>query len=212
MLMAFGCQSLGIGTAVPLYFLLDYLQSPLEQILVSNYASVRLPAAKTLLPALLLGYYLPLWAGFSPLLPADRRMASLMWSFFGVLVPSLQFPLAAISSTTPAKEKRPDMSYIRWTIMALIGISGISFQYARLHVPAIPLSDLGFLQYDQLFAMLSCMIWTFLSFHDLQVYGVQISLLKVSAVLAGATVLGGPGVAFAVGWQWREEYIASIRG
>ncbi|KAL3480509.1 hypothetical protein BJX99DRAFT_244257 [Aspergillus californicus] len=210
-LTAFVSQSQGIGGAATLYFLLDYLQSPLEYILVSNYSSIRLPAARTLLPALILGYYLPLWAGCTTLSPVGNRICAFMWPLNGLLVPSLQLLLAAFtSSTAPTKEKRPDMGHVRWTIILLAAVSGLLFHHVRLDTSATSFREFPLFQYDALFTMLSGMTWIILSFLDLQVYGIQISLLKVAAVFAGTAIAGGPGVAFAVCWAWREEVITNI--
>ncbi|KAL2839755.1 hypothetical protein BJY01DRAFT_237006 [Aspergillus pseudoustus] len=210
-LIAFLSLSQGIGRAATLYFLLDYLQSPLEYILVSNYSSIRIPAAKTLLPALILGYYLPLWAGYSTLSLVGSRICTFMWPLNGLLVPGLQLLLAALtSSTTPTKEKRPDMSHVRWTIILLAAVSGVVFHYVQLNTSATSFREFTLFQYDALFTMLSSMAWILLSFLDLQVYGIRVSLLKVAVVFAGTTIVAGPGVGFAVCWAWREEVIANI--
>ncbi|KAL4890998.1 hypothetical protein BDV59DRAFT_209334 [Aspergillus ambiguus] len=235
-LMGIGFQLKGIGKIAPIYFLLDYLRSPLRKTLVANRASVRLSAVKTLLPALVLGYYVPSWACFVAPTLSDKQLSNIVWQFFPLLVPAAHIPLLAFArivsnSTSATKKRRPDMPYIRWTIVLLTTISGVAFLYARLSAPSnASLSDIflpsvdysapvysfaeainRFLQYDELFAMASALTWALLSFRDLQVYGFGISLLKVASVLAATTVALGPGAAFAVGWAWREEYLASIR-
>lgn len=237
MIMGVAFQLRGIGKVAPIYFLLDFIQSPLWKIVIADRATIRLSAVKSLLPALIIAYYLPTWAMFAAPSLFDRQYINAIWQIFPVLVPLVQLPLLLVTSTLssfrPSSDgKRIGMGYLRLTIAIMTAMSSAVFLFVRFSVPErsslsdvfLPPLDFAsavssfeeaiarFLRYDEVFAMASCLIWVLLSFRDLSLYGMSIPWFRLIAVLAVITIGLGPGAAFAVGWAWREEYLASIRG
>ncbi|PLB44192.1 FAD/NAD(P)-binding domain-containing protein [Aspergillus steynii IBT 23096] len=229
-------QIFSIAITAPVYFLMDFLQSPLSNMLVGDQGPVRVPAAKALLPALILGYYLLTWASFVvPGLALKQRMNAL-WQLFPVLIPVLQRAFMSnsrnrpIASTDqPRRNSRQSIIHVRVTVLTLAAISSIAFLHVRFSVPEhssltdifipklsdyySPITSLSsgmgrLLRYDEVFSLGSGMAWILLSLRDMQLYGIPIPWLKVVGTLAAITWLLGPGTAFALGWLWREEMLA----
>lgn len=232
-------QIMSIAKTAPVYCLIDYLQSPLSNILVGERGNVRTSAAKALLPSFILGYYLLLWASF--LVPdlALKQRINALWQLFPVLILLLHRAFMLIGSKCADGSKvrsrddnKQSVFYVRLTILTLAAISGISFLYVRFSVPEsssltemfIPkLSDysspvesfsLGIarlLRYDEIFSLGTGILWILLSLRDLQLYGIPIPWVKVVGLLLSTTWFLGPGTAFGLGWLWREELLADNR-
>ncbi|KAF9888782.1 hypothetical protein FE257_008358 [Aspergillus nanangensis] len=205
LLMGTVFQLKGIGKVAPFYFLINFLFSPLKGLLVANRASVRIPAAQTLLPALIAGYYLPTWGNFfAPTLP-DKQWVNATWQIFPVLVPLIQIPLMAVGNLftdekSTSVARRPDLGYLRLTSGIVALFSAVAFVYVRLSVPdtssmlevflppidySSPVDSFAdaisrFLQYDEFFSMAAALIWVVLSFRDLKLYGFSISYVKTT--------------------------------
>ncbi|KAK3363197.1 FAD binding domain protein [Lasiosphaeria hispida] len=77
-------QFVSIAAVSPLYYLLHYLLSPIEKFKATDMRLTRINYTKSVLPALMLAYYLPLYAAFFA--PAfSTRLASIFaWQVFPV--------------------------------------------------------------------------------------------------------------------------------
>ncbi|KAI9929711.1 hypothetical protein MW887_001187 [Aspergillus wentii] len=221
-------QLKGIGKFAPIYFLLDFMQSPLSKILVADSSYISPSLITMLFPALILGYYIPTWASFVAPTLAMRQSINAGWQLFPLIVPALQVLLMLAMKIVPAKLRPRVTLSTRFCSFILAVVSGAAFIHVRMNIPdssslleiflpstTAPAQSFSegiarFLQYDEIFSMGSALIWLLLCFRDLQLYGVVVSWVKVVGVLATTTCLFGPGAAVAIGWGWREEILAGI--
>ncbi|KAJ5643353.1 uncharacterized protein N7484_005860 [Penicillium longicatenatum] len=229
-------QLKGIGKIAPIYFAIEYIRSPLSSLKGDN-RNMKTDALKSLLPAVLAGYYLPTFANFFASTVESRQSINAVWQLFPLVVPVIQIPLRLLAkprSNIEAKEKtasnhKTNMLWTRCTYGSLAAISGLSFIYARWSAPqgaslatiflpglfehAQPVTSFAqgiarFLQYDEIFSLGAGFIWLGLRFRELQQSGVPVSWWKSACALVGTTVTLGPGAALALGWGWREEALA----
>ncbi|KAJ5759561.1 hypothetical protein N7520_006717 [Penicillium odoratum] len=229
-------QLKGIGKIAPLYLAFEYIRAPLS--LKGDNSNIKIHALKSLLPAMLAGYYIPTFANFFASTVESRRSFNAIWQLFPVVVPLLQIPfrlLTKAASKCEAKKKtacrKTNMLWVRCTYGSLAAISGLSFIYARwaappgtsfasIFLPGLfdytrPVSTFAegiarFLQYDEILSMGAGFVWMGLRFRELQKSEAPVSWWKSVGALVGTTITLGPGAALALGWGWREEVLAKI--
>jgi hypothetical protein len=64
-------------------------------------------------------------------------------------------------------------------------------------------------RYDQIAAFSAGAVWIMLNFRDLKKAGkLNAGWGRIVGVLAGTTLVAGPGAAMAAMWAWREEALA----
>ncbi|KAJ6010818.1 hypothetical protein N7451_002230 [Penicillium sp. IBT 35674x] len=229
-------QLMGIGKVAPLYFAIEYIRTP-HSSLKGNNRNIKTDAVKSLLPAVLAGYYLPTFANFFASTVESRQSINAIWQLFPLVVPLIQLPLRLLAKPQPnmeakkktASNRRTNLLWIRCTYGSLAAISGLSFIYARwtaphgtslakIFLPGLfehtrPVTSFAqgiarFLQYDEIFSLGAGFVWLGLRFRELQQSGVPVSWWKPVCALVGTTFTLGPGAALALGWGWREEVLA----
>ncbi|KAJ5540957.1 hypothetical protein N7494_006033 [Penicillium frequentans] len=229
-------QLLGIGQVAPLYFAIEYIRTPLSSLKGEN-RSIKTDVLKSLLPAMLAGHYLPLFANFFASTVESRQSINAWWQLFPLVVPLVQLPLRFLAkpqSNVEAKKKttshrKANLLWTRCTYGSLAAISGLSFIYARWSAPqgtslakiflpglfehTQPITSFAqgiarFLKYDDIFSLGAGFVWLGLRFRELQQSGVPVPWWKSVCALLGTTVTIGPGAALALGWGWREEVLA----
>jgi len=227
---------MGIGKIAPLYFAIEYIRSPLSSPKEDN-RNIKTDALKSLLPAMLAGYYLPTLANFFASTVESRQSINAMWQLFPLVVPLIQIPLRLLAKPRSniegkkktASDRKTNLLWTRCTYGLLAAISGLSFIYARWSAPqgtslariflpglfkhTQPVTSFAqgiarFLQYDEIFSLGAGFVWLGLRFRELQRSGEPVSWWKSVCALAGTTVTLGPGAALALGWGWREEVLA----
>lgn len=106
------------------------------------------------------------------------------------------------------RNPKRDLPYIRfsalsaatWISIKLSGASSLSFLPENL------------VEGNRLGMLLSSLFWTGLLLRDIKSAGmVEEQWVKILAVGLVGDVIGGPAVAVALGWIWREEILASKR-
>jgi hypothetical protein len=229
-------QLKGIGKLAPLYYAIEYIQTPVSSLIQEESRSFKATALKFFLPAMLIGYYLPTLGNFFASTVESRRSYNAIWQLFPMIVPLFQVPFRIFAK--PASEPRPaqgrkshkkDMFYVRCAYSTMAAISGLAFLYARISAPKgtslasiflpsllghhEPISSLNsgiakFLQYDELISMASGFVWLGLRFREMKQAAPP--WWKSVSALVGTTVTLGPGAAFALGWGWREELLAQM--
>ena len=229
-------QFRGIGMLGPIYYLIEYLQVPLPQLLTRNLREIEPSTAISLTAALVAGHYLPTFANFLVPKVEDRRWWNAVWQIFPLTVPLIQLPLSILGKrcakpTHPKSRERDTkdrMRGIRIAYRSMAVISALTFLYARRSAPPdaslasifwpglkghlLPVQSFTegiarFLQYDQVLSMASGFIWLGLRFRELKACGASFSWWKTISALVGTTCAFGPGTAFVVGWGWKEEML-----
>lgn len=229
-------QLLGIGKVAPLYFAIEYIRTPLSSLKGDN-RNIKTDVLKSILPAMLAGHYLPLFANFFVSTVESRQSINAWWQLFPLVVPLVQLPLRLLAkpqSSTEKKKKtaanrKTNLLWTRCTYGSLAAISGLSFIYARWSAPqgtslaniflpglfehtqpitSFPQGIARFLKYDGIFSLGAGFVWLGLRFRELQRSGVPVSWWKSVCALVGTIVTIGPGAALALGWGWREEVLA----
>ncbi|CZR68336.1 related to hydroxylase [Phialocephala subalpina] len=226
-------QLKGIGLVAPLYYFLHYIQTPQEKYLAADNRLVPTVYAKTLIPAITLGYVAPTLGMFLPFSIDTRQAINGIWQLFPVWTSLLHTALKFTVTDTTQKERihnvRADMTYLRYAYAFGGCLSAAAYLYlwmtspiplrslffSGISSPSAPVFSLSdgigrFLKYDQIFSFGSGMFWEVLHFNDLKKAGkLKAGWGKILGVLGGATLVLGPGAAMALGWAWREEVLAA---
>ncbi|KAI9746304.1 MAG: hypothetical protein M1818_000015 [Claussenomyces sp. TS43310] len=229
-------QFRGIGYVAPLYYFLQYVQSPLENYAAADNRMTNVAYAKTILPSIAISYVLPTVAMFAaPSLGARQWINGVFWQPFPIYASLVHRLLASFVNDTTKDDQctnpRSDLPYLRWAYRATAAVSAAAYLYVRLASP-VPLRDVFFqgirdptavgslaasiaksLRYDYLVAFSAGAMWIGLSFRDLKRAGkLRAGWAKIFGVFAGSTLFMGPGAAMATMWSWREETLAKKGG
>ncbi|KAE8378025.1 hypothetical protein BDV26DRAFT_199127 [Aspergillus bertholletiae] len=226
-------QLKGIGKLAPIYYALEHIRTPLSKLRSGSKYQVESEVSSSLLAAMLAGYYVPTFANFLAPAVESRRWYNAVWQLFPVIIPVLQGSVGLLGKgrskrPEPPEQARKNMRTVRYAYRTFALVSGLTFIYARLSVPAgvsfasvflpglrghlEPVTSFTggiarFLQYDELISMASGFAWLALKFRELRQAGAQFSWWKAIGGLLGTTCTFGPGAAFALGWGWREEIL-----
>lgn len=231
-------QFLGVGVISPLYYLQHYALTPIENFKASDMRLTRIAYTKSVLPAVILAYYIPLYASF--LWPSFAGRVS--WNFLWQLFPLWISPLASqvcirlFPDTTEADRVSNvyrDLPVIRTTVGLLVGHSAAAWLYtcskAGFSVGAIrdlilpPMhspqeaKDLvtfagEFLRFDSAFLFGNTFLWLGYLFWDIKHAGMlEMRWGRILGYAAAAVVVLGPGAAAGLGFLWREELLATRR-
>ncbi|EKV12627.1 Monooxygenase, FAD-binding [Penicillium digitatum] len=236
--MSLAFQIKGIGLLAPIYYLLEYVRTPLSKLLPKSLREIEPAGSISLLAAMSIGHYLTTLASFVAPTLDSRRWWNAMWQIFPITVPLLQVPFALLGKkfwpSTKASPKEKSQNSMTSTRIAYGGfalISALSFIYARHSAPAdaslisifwpglrghlLPVTSFQegiarALQYDQVTSMASGFFWLALRFREIKQSGGSFSWLKAIGALVATTSTFGPGTAFALGWGWREELLHKL--
>jgi hypothetical protein len=228
-------QLYGIGSIGPLYLFLHYVQSPLSSFAAFDQRLVNVAAASAALPALALAYGLPTLTMFFTPDSSMQLRANAVWQLFPVWLSISHFILRKFTVKDTTQHDRiyqptTDLPYIRFAMRALAVVSALTFNWVRwqssfslstvfLRNAFTPPATLdlvtgaaSLLKIDHLLFVLSCFIWLALLFKDLKEAGIMtVSWVRLIAYAVLCIFVCGPGAGIAMGWQWREEMLASKR-
>ncbi len=236
LLFTLASQFLGVGVVSPLYYLLHYVLVPIETFKASDMRLTRTAYTRSVLPAVVAAYYIPLYASF--LWPSFAGRVS--WNFFWQLFPIWTALLASqvfscLFPDTGQHDRlhnvRRDLPVIRTTVGVLAAHSAAAWLYAwykagfdagailglvlpPMHSPQGAKNLLAFagefLRFDSAFLFGNTFLWLGYLFWDIKHAG----MLKMgwgwilTYAVTGIIVLG-PGAAAGMGFLWREELIAT---
>lgn len=231
LILGYNMQFYGIGVLMALWCLVHYAQTPIEKFRARDMRLTSIAYTASVLPVILLTHYLPNLVSFTTWIdPSIRHAANWIWQPFPVWITILQFLLKKTVMPDTVQEDRlnnvyRDLPTIKYTVYSLCAISTATWWYtlyqspfspATLFVPDITALETGddfirtFLQFDQIFSMGACMLWLLYLFGDLKRAGMMdASWPSIVGRGLATIVLAGPGVAFGLGWWWREQLLAT---
>ncbi|KAK1753897.1 hypothetical protein QBC47DRAFT_385163 [Echria macrotheca] len=232
-ILALLSQFLSLGVVCPLYCFLSYIDSPSLESMLQGPRSSPL----SLLPALLLGYYIP---GIAMLFWPDlgERQAWLsVWQLYPIHVSVARYVLSLVAIGKPKTQgETPLVKFQRELLVTRVCVgfavvvgaatwlstlwsAGFAFPsvFVPTSMPARSLPDFTafcglFLRWDELFSFASMFVWLGYVYHDAK----KADLVRTSwsdLALRGVllSVLLGPGATMGLGWLWREEAVAARR-
>jgi len=211
---------------------LTYIQTPIENFRARGMRLTDLSYTASVLPVVLLTYYLPHFVSFSAWMdPQTRHVANWIWQPFAIWTTILQYALKKIvmpDTVQVDRIKNPnrDLPVIKYTIYSLCLISASTWWYtlynapfspATLFIPNITAMKTNdefirlFLQFDQVFSMGACFLWLLYLFGDLKRAGMfESSWLSIMVRGLVTFFAAGPGVTIGLGWWWREQLLVTI--
>ena len=213
----------GMGVISPCYYFLHFVFSRIEKFAAADARLTNVAYTRTVLPLVLFAISMPVFLGligYSVMI--DKTPGHWLWQW--VLQPpymvtimqwilvKTQLSKVSMHEDTMRNPKR-DLPYIRWCVYSLSAISAATWILIKLSGA----SSLSFVPGDlvegnRLGILLSSLFWIGLLLHDIKSAGmVEDQWVKIVAVGLVAGVIGGPAVAVALGWIWREEILASKR-
>ncbi|KAK0618981.1 hypothetical protein B0T14DRAFT_518347 [Immersiella caudata] len=238
LLFTLSSQFIGVGVISPLYYLLHYTLSPIEKFKAADMRLTRIAYTKSILPAVILTYQMPLYLSFFTPRFEDR----VAWNFFWQLYPLWLSPVAShlffrlFDDTT--KHDRihnvtRDLKTIRTTIGLLSAQSALfwvytivksNFSFSTLAAEILPplhspqtAPDLvtfagEFLRFDQAFLFGSTLLWLGYLFWDTKHAGMlSMGWGKILGYAVVSLVALGPAATVGLGFLWREEILATRR-
>lgn len=192
----------------------------------------KVSSAKTIIPTIAISYILPSVAMFVvPGLTNRQWINGLFFQPFPIYAAITQRVLGRfVKDSTDSdhiKNLEADMPHLRRAYGFASAASGCVYLYLWIASPfsladiffkdignpsvAVPLLEgaTKVLRYDQIAAFSAGAAWTFLSFGNLKRAGIMNARWgRIIGVLAGTTLVAGPGAGMAVMWAWREEVLA----
>ncbi|KAK0708063.1 hypothetical protein B0H67DRAFT_494899 [Lasiosphaeris hirsuta] len=225
-ILTLASQLVGLGVVCPLYCFLSYIYAPIDSPVSSDQRS----SLTAVLPALLVGYYIPAYAMFFWPDLAERQSWLFLWQLYPVLI-SIAYHAVTLGTATPrnrsvvAKLSR-DLLAVRVCIgvSVVLGASvwlwtrfsaplSMATIFAPTGVPRLSLPSLTafsgqFLRWDEVFVFGPMLLWLAYLYEDTKRAGLlQASWLSLIPLAAAAVIALGPGAAVGLGWLWREEAI-----
>lgn len=226
-------QLKGIGHVAPIYYFLHYVQHPLTLYAAADNRLIRISYAKMLIPALLVGYFIPTASMFLPILSLDtRQWVNGIWQLFPLWVAALLRLLGGCVRDTTQRDRvynpTADLVYLRFAYVFVGLVSALTYSVICIK-SQFPVLDIFFkgtsdpslsvtsaidgmaraLRYDEIWCFVSGFYWVGLHFYDLRVKGkLPVNWGKIVVVLATSLLLGGPGATISLAWYWREELLA----
>jgi hypothetical protein len=193
-----------------------------------------LPLAKTLLPALALGYALPTIFLLVPMQDHDlKQWCIAFWQFCPLLVNLFWWILSSsisgveqkAKSSTGTASQRPDLPHLRLVYASMIAVctavhffvvynvfTSPSISFTSVFLPIwrqiwTPYQSLHYIfQVDFWAIFLAAGIWCLVAVGDLSGAGVtQVGKVTAAVGLVVLTVTTGPGAALNAFWWWKEE-------
>lgn len=220
-----------MGILIGLYCFIHYVQTPIERLRASEMRLTDMSYTATILPVLILAHYIPNYCAYAwNIEPQTRHKWEWIWQGFPVAASVAQFVLktTVMPNTIDHDRKHAterDIPTIKFTILSLCALSAATWHYTAffaphsmltIFVPDVAATKTGdeflrlFLQFDQICSMAACFLWLLYLFGDLKAAGMmEASWLSIVGRGLPTFVLGGPGVAFGLGWLWREDILAT---
>ena len=212
---------------------MHYICTQVSNFKASDMRLTDLSYTRSVLPAMIIGYYIPHFLSFFHTSFAVRHNWNWIWQMFPVWTYLIQLVLKRTAMPDTVEHDRlhnpkRDLSTIRVTVGALIVLSAGVWIYTLTLSPYSPITlfvpqyeapkedwiDIvrNFVQYDELFCFGGAMLWLGYLFTDLKSAGmVQQSWINIITMAILATLALGPGAATGLGWLWREDVLANRR-
>jgi hypothetical protein len=228
-------QIFGIGRIAPIFYYLCYISLPPSKYHAADNRLVRTSYAKTLIPALTLGYIVPSILMYWPANTFSFEFLqnwNYIWQLSPIWIVLFHGIFARMVKDTTDDDKlknvTADLPYLRAAYLLSVLVSATSYIYVYLVSP-MPLTRLFMegisdpwrkfenmgeaigmlLKYDWVFSVLSGAVWVLLYFGDLKSdKRLNVGRGKILAALVASSVILGPGAGMAVMWWWREEILA----
>ncbi|KAK3942865.1 hypothetical protein QBC46DRAFT_378981 [Diplogelasinospora grovesii] len=236
MMFALVAQLFGAGVICPLYCFLHYILSPIENFSGTDNRLTKMKYTLAILPAVILGHYIPAYGMFLWPDLADRQKWIFVWQLYPVYV-SLALQLLTRSGLFPDtmdedKVHAPnrDLPVIRTYVGSTVALSAAVWLYTwytnglgtwTVFIPTSIPSVIGgitgftsqFLRWDQVFTFGGQFVWLLYLFGDIKTAGMADDVSWFKMVLSGAVSLValGPGATLGLGWLWREGILATRR-
>jgi hypothetical protein len=228
-------QLLGIGVLSPLYYYLYYVYTPIEKFKASDMRLGCMNYALTVLPTMVLAYYIPAFAMLNWPSLSGREAWLFFWQMFPIWIAITTLVLSSfiLDTTNSDKLHAPsrDMQVIKYTIGSLVMVSSAvwlwtfitsssTLNFIDLFLPQIfptkttNLVDFTreFLKFDEVSLFGCTFLWLAYLFWDLKVAGMaKISWLMLTIRALCSILLIGPGGTAGLAWLWRENILASTR-
>lgn len=225
-------QLVGIGLIGPLYFFFHYLQCSIDKYMAADNRLVQMKYARTLLPAMVLGYVLPVTFQFGPWDDSTVQSIYALWQIFPLTIALLHWLFSSFVADTTNEDRLlnplADLVSLRRLYAVTAVIPAVLNLYVRLSSPTTLLDiffgGIGhqlrpvnlisegiyyFLKCDSLLVFAAAFYWIILNLRDLKEAGMlKTSWATIILRLAGLTLICGPGAAIMTAWAWREELLA----
>jgi hypothetical protein len=181
---------------------------------------------KGILPAMILGYYFPLFKSTVGAVDVTAKWTSI-WQIFPLSVSLIQYLLAnTVLPDTIMSDRiyapNRDIPAIRLIVGAVTAISttvwctimykSSSSLVSILFPSESATSAQSILQTDYLLTFAAALLWLAYFFQDLKSAGmIAQSWVTIIAIMVVVTIAAGPGATLGLGWLWREETLAGKR-
>ncbi|KAK0652570.1 hypothetical protein B0T16DRAFT_346949 [Cercophora newfieldiana] len=238
LLFALSSQFIGVAVISPIYYLLHYINAPIANFKASDMRLTRVAYTKSILPATILTYYIPLYLSFFAPSFTDRVSWNFLWQIYPVfLSPLASYVFFRLFPDTTKSDRlnnvKSDLSAIRFTVGILSAHSALLWLYtfaksnfslgALAEVVLPPLHspqdapDLvtfagEFLRFDEAFLFGNTFLWLAYLFWDIKHAGMlSMGWGRILGYAVLALVALGPGATVGLGFLWREELLATRR-
>lgn len=235
--MVFGllAQHYSYAAALNAFFFLHFVHSAIELFASSDQRLLWVGRARTILPSLLIGYFIPTsLCTFNPDL-SKRYSIDLLWRYWPVCMSITHWQLSGILNDTTMIDRlnniNADMSSLRVLGGTLLGICAVAFNWMRYKATdKLLLTDIfllriesrssmgdkeaaiTILRYEHLMLLLGAGYWLILLFTDLKrARIVTTSWLRLFMCFSIGTMAIGPAATVMAGWMWREQVLATKR-
>jgi hypothetical protein len=224
-------QLKGAGIVMPIYYFIHHLTTPPRNFPATDDRMTNIAYAKTLLPALTVGFTIPCAImSFYPDLMI-RQYANGIWQLFPVWVSITHRLLSYTVKDTTSHDRmtnpKTDMPYLRnaYLLSGLTSASVYLYLWAKspfsmkelffsgLSNPGQAVTNIAagsgrFLKYDFISTFGAGLYWTALQFWDLKrAQRTNVSWFKFLGAMTASTISLGPGAAMAGFWYWREKML-----
>ncbi|KAI0383242.1 hypothetical protein F5Y04DRAFT_31274 [Hypomontagnella monticulosa] len=238
-LISFLYQLIGAAVIAPLYYL-AYVFASASDAYYSEGREVSAGYAKSLLPAVVLGYLIPTAAMFYVPLSDITTVQNIIafWQPAPIYVSVLLLVFSLFVPSSPsgsAANKNADVKHLK-RVYLLVGLvaavshattvyklltsdsAQLAFEYVFLPNRATWKDSMALglhyiFQLDFFGAFGSTLIWCWLAVYDvLRILGKPsaLDLIKTFLGIAFVTVVAGPGTAIVMVWNWREDRLVMI--
>lgn len=229
-ILALAGQLVGFGVVCPLYCFLSYVYAHNQQPVTSNHRD----SLAAILPALLVGYFIPACAMFFWPDLRERQAWLFLWQLYPVCISlvyhAVTITLLASRTGDPpiAKKLHRDLILVRlsvglpvvlactvWMWTRLASPSGLADIFIPSVAPSSALPDFTafcgqFLRWDAIFVLGPTMVWVGYMLTESKNAGLlDVGWIKLSLGALAITAMVGPGATIGLGWWWREEVIAA---
>jgi hypothetical protein len=223
-----------VGVVCPIYYFFSYVFTPLEKFKAVDMRLGRRNYAVTVLPMLVLLYYVPLFSMFDwPTLPG-RESWLFFWQMFPVWISVGTALLSRLIPDTTAMDRftpNRDLPVLTYSIGILSALSSAVWIWTT--VSATDLAQLlslftpvtlppntndyiaftrEFLKLDEISLFGNTFLWLGYFFWDMKSAGmIQASWFRLTIYLVSSVIVLGPGATAGLGWLWREYTLATKR-